>query len=66
MEDYRDFCIEMGCVHYNLIQRLESVENPNESIKRDLAIAKSRCEQRCERTAYDLYYWMKCSNKIVL
>ena len=59
MEEYRRFCEESGCVSYNLIQRLESIEKPNEEQLRELGVARVLCQQSCERTAHQLYEWLK-------
>jgi len=64
MEAYRNFCRDSKCIHYNLIERLESIENPEEEIERDLSLAKNRCEHRCERTAHDFYAYLKNEGKI--
>ena len=65
MEDkYRKFCEESGCVTYNSISRLELISNPSDDIKRQLGIIKVHCKQRCERSAYQFYDWLKINNLI--
>lgn len=62
MEEYREFCKESRCVHYNFVQRLEKIENPNEEIKRELGIALVQCNQNCQRTAHEFYEWLEKQN----
>ena len=59
MKEYREFCNETRCIHYNSIKRLEAIEDPNDAIKRDLGIAEVQCKQNCQRTTYDFYNWLK-------
>ena len=65
MDDkYKKFCKESGCVEYNSISRLESITNPSEDIIRQLSIIKIHCKQRCGRSAYQFYDWLKAENLI--
>ena len=65
MDDkYRKFCEESRCVVYNSISRLESISNPSDDIKRQLDIIKIYCKQKCERSAYQFYDWLKTNNII--
>lgn len=59
IEKYGDFCREFRCVTYNTISRLMSIREPSEQIKRQIKIIEVQCRQNCERTAYDLYEWLK-------
>ncbi len=58
MIEYEEFCKESQCVHYNSIRRL-SLMKKTSRIERDLTIARVICQQRCERTAYQFYEWLK-------
>jgi len=58
---YDDFCKEVKCVHYNLIERLSFMEN-NSEIERQLQIAKIYCRKNCEHTAQEFYRWMTKAN----
>ena len=51
-------------MHYNLIERIKSLENPTVADKRLLDITMDRCKPRCEKTAYDFYEWLKSSGRI--
>jgi len=56
----REFCRESKCIHYNLIQRLESKLSPQEILTdKSLGIARVQCQQACERTAYQLNEWTR-------
>jgi hypothetical protein len=59
MREYREFCQETRCVHYNFVRQMESIEEPTENDKRELGIALVQCQQNCQRTAHDFYEWLK-------
>lgn len=55
----KEFCKQLRCIHYNLIERLESVKPRCEPTNAILGITRVYCQQRCERTAYQLFEWIK-------
>ena len=58
---YEDFCKETKCVHYNLIERLNSVPK-SPTLERNLGIARVHCDQACERSATQFYQWANEKN----
>jgi hypothetical protein len=57
MYPHRRFCKESTCMHYNLIDRLTSMQDSTK--ERDLEIARVHCQQACEKTAYNYYEWLR-------
>jgi hypothetical protein len=54
-----DFCEEKECRLYNLLKKLELIEDPSPLVKRKKEIIQARCKQNCEHTAYEFCEWLK-------
>jgi len=58
---YEHFCQDIGCNYYHFVARLESkpFEMLSDLERKQLEYTKRICKERCTKTSYQFYNWLK-------